>query len=80
MPPEPRKLSDEAQAAIDDAVRIVAEDRLYARMYNNAQPPKAADPEAVDPNAPVSPPAKEPEPEPEPENKKRAGLYWGEEL
>lgn len=86
MPPEKRQLTDEAQEAISEAVRIVAEDRLYARLYGNAQPktepalPEPVDPPQdpapVDPDAPVSPPAK-PEPDPVPE-KKRASLYWGE--
>lgn len=88
MPAERPELSDAAKAEIAEAVHIVAEDKLYARLTRNAKPtdpptePPTPDPAnpptdpATDPG-PVSPPAKA---DPvEPPVKKKSGLYWGED-
>jgi hypothetical protein len=86
------ELSDEAKEQIAEAVRIVTEDKLYARILASKNPEAPVKPEPVapveepttsvtppvtDPTGPQSPPAKEPPVEP-PAIKKR-GLYWGEE-
>lgn len=64
-------LTDEAKAAIADAVRIVKEDRILAYMRGNAAPPS--------PTGPPAPPAK-PEPTEEPPKEKKKGLWWGDQL
>jgi hypothetical protein len=64
-------LSDEADAAIAEAVRIVKEDKMMAYLRSVA--PKKEDP-PPDPK-PTDPPPKKEEP-PEPEPKKGKGLWW----
>lgn len=64
-------LTEEAKAAIADAVRIVREDKFEAFVRGRIAPP---DP----PNGPPAPPAK-PEPTEEPK-KTKAGLWWGDQL
>jgi hypothetical protein len=65
------ELSDEARALIKDSIRIVKEDRIYAKLHSlhpdkapDPPAPKAGDPGtpsgAGNPGAPVPPPAAPP--------------------
>lgn len=63
-------LTDEAKAAIAEAVRIVREDKFEAFVRGRVKPPEG--------NGPPAPPAKPEEP-PEPPKEKK-GLWWGDQL
>lgn len=79
------ELSDEAKDQIAEAVRIVAEDKLYSRILASKNPVTPTTPEPVepveepviDPTGPQSPPPKEIPPVVEPPKKR--GIYWGSE-
>jgi hypothetical protein len=60
--------SEELQAAIADAVRIVREDKFEGWLRSRF-------PEPADPSGPQPPPAKDPAPEPEPGTKSK-GVWW----
>lgn len=64
-------LTDEAKAAIAEAVRIVREDRFEAFVRGKVAPEPPKD-------GPPAPPAK-PEPTTEPPKQKK-GLWWGDAL
>lgn len=77
------ELSEEAKAAIAEAVKIVKEDRaekFYREIrehFKSGTPPTTEPP--VDPNKPVPPPVKD-KPEDKPEDKpKKRGLWWNPE-
>lgn len=72
-------LSEEAQAQINEAVRIVAEDRLWSAISSRlapTDPPPPGPDDAVDDGQPGPPPAKS-EDDPPP-IKAKAGAWWGE--
>lgn len=69
------KLTEEAQAAITEAVRIVREDRFEAFVRGRVSGPKSdANPGPGDP-----PPPKPGDPVTDTAPKKK-GLYWGDEV
>lgn len=72
-------LSDEADAAIAEAVRIVNEDKLTKHIRTHFSAPKApeVDPKPTDPPPPkpTDPPAPTPEP-----TKGGRSLWWGDRL
>lgn len=77
------ELSDEAKAAIADAVKIVREDRaekFYREMrdhFKGVQPPTTEPP--VDPNKPVPPPVKDKPEDKTTDKPKKRGLWWNPE-
>lgn len=86
-------LTDEAKAAIADAVRIVREDKMEAFLRDRLtkhttppanDPPKPQDPPANDPpkpqDGPTPPPPKPQDPPPvPPTDAPKRSLWWGEE-
>ena len=63
-------LTDEAKAAIAEAVQIVRQDKFEAWLRSREEGPKPG-------NGPPAPPPKDEPPEPP---KTRKGLWWGDQL
>lgn len=76
------ELTPEAKAAIEEAVRIVAEDRndrWWRQRIESWNPPredKNPPPEKNDPDAPKPPDPKD-NPSPEPDVTPKRSIYWG---
>lgn len=72
-------LSDEAQAAINEAVAIVAEDRLWSKINGRLAPPEPNPEPEPDDGKPKPPPAKPDEAAPDDAPvKAKPGAWWGE--